>query len=160
MAEIYLLLGGNLGNRQKYLDDTRAMIQQLIGPVVKHSSIYETEPWGFLHETCFFNQVLQVESGLSPEELLKTIKTIEQNSGRVRSVGSYAARTMDIDILFYDDLVFTGHRLTIPHPRLHERKFTLVPLNEIAPDLIHPVLIKTIRQLLADCKDQMTVRQV
>jgi 2-amino-4-hydroxy-6-hydroxymethyldihydropteridine diphosphokinase len=157
VAEIYLLLGGNLGNREKNLERACSMVQQMVGPVIKRSSVYETEPWGFTHESCFLNQVLHVTTRLSPEELLRSVNAIEKQFGRKRTPEKYAARTMDIDVLFYNDLVLSDEQMTIPHPRLHERKFTLVPLYEIAPELIHPVFKKTTEQLLKECKDEMKV---
>jgi len=130
-----------------------------VGTVLKPSSIYETEPWGFTNKNNFLNQVLLVETSLNPYELLKVLKAIETKLGRIRKTQRYSPRCIDIDILFYNDEVYFSDDLVIPHPRLHDRMFTLVPLNEIAPDYLHPILKKTIRELVILCNDKLMVKK-
>ena len=156
---IYLLLGSNLGDRKKQMDEALDLIAEMIGEVTKRSSFYETEPWGFSSEEFFLNIAMQTLTSLSPEEVMRKIDEIEKRFGRERSDSGYSSRTMDIDILFYDDLVLDQEILKIPHPMLKDRRFVLVPLNEIAHELIHPVFLKTIGELLRDCTDTKNVRK-
>jgi 2-amino-4-hydroxy-6-hydroxymethyldihydropteridine diphosphokinase len=156
---LYLLLGSNLGEKKKQMDQAIDLIRVMIGPVTKRSSFYETEPWGFSSEEFFLNIALQTLTSFSPEEVMQKIDEIEKTFGRERSGRGYSSRTMDIDILFYDDLVLDQDILKIPHPRLQDRRFVLVPLDEIAHDLIHPVIRKTIGELLRDCTDSGVVRK-
>lgn len=160
MAEVYLLLGSNVGDRQRFLNEATRLLQERVGPVLKPSSIYETEPWGFKSKGLFLNQVLKIETSLDSCELLKVIKAIETKLGRIRKTQRYSPRCIDIDILFYKNEVYFSDDLVIPHPGLHDRMFTLVPLNEIAPDYLHPILKKTIRELINDCDDKLAVRKV
>ena len=168
---VILLLGSNRGDREKNLLAACAGIQQQIGQVLRISSVYETEPWGFEDSISFYNQALEVETSLSPLEVLDEINDIEKNLGRMREAvscgpdcgcagGSYAPRTIDIDILFYGSRIIFTEELMIPHPRLHERRFTLVPLDEIAPGFVHPVYRKTVSALLQDCTDTSEVKQI
>ncbi|MBB6610818.1 2-amino-4-hydroxy-6-hydroxymethyldihydropteridine diphosphokinase [Pontibacter sp. Tf4] len=159
MPKLYLLLGGNLGNRTLYLQQARETIAQRVGTIVQTSAIYETAAWGKTDQPSFLNQVLEVETNLSAEEVLQTINQIEHDLGRER-LEHWGARVIDIDILFYDNLVQQTQRLTIPHPQLHLRRFTLLPLHEIASNLIHPVLHQTITQLLQVCPDELEVHVV
>jgi 2-amino-4-hydroxy-6-hydroxymethyldihydropteridine diphosphokinase len=124
------------------------------------SSVYESEPWGFVSENAFLNQVLLYETMLTPCEILQTIKTIETENGRIHSKDGYSSRNLDIDILFYDNMVLNSADLTIPHSMLHRRRFTLLPLLEIAPNLVHPVFALNIKQLLEKCKDSGTVNKI
>jgi 2-amino-4-hydroxy-6-hydroxymethyldihydropteridine diphosphokinase len=156
MPSIYLLLGGNLGNRSQYLQQARESICKQVGPTKQVSKLYETAAWGKTDQPSFLNQVLEVETTLSPEQVLQSINIIELELGRIRQE-HWGARVIDIDILFYDDLVQQSQRLTIPHPQLHVRRFTLMPLVEIAPDLEHPVLKQSTKQLLAICPDKLEV---
>ncbi|PCJ89508.1 MAG: 2-amino-4-hydroxy-6-hydroxymethyldihydropteridine diphosphokinase [Flavobacteriales bacterium] len=157
MNTAYLLLGGNLGVRVETLAMTVELIEKRIGQAAKKSSIYETEPWGFQHENKFLNQVIKVKTALLPIELLTKILKIEKQLGRTRNKSQYSARTIDIDILFYNNIIISEKNLQIPHPRLHERKFALVPLCEIASDLFHPILKKSIKKLLENCGDNSQV---
>jgi len=158
MNTIFLLMGSNLLDRLLMLNQAQEQIQTLVGKIKAKSKIYESAPWGFEAQTSFLNQVLIVETDLKPMELLLRIKSIEKDLGRVRTTENYESRTIDIDILFYNDEIIALPELIIPHPQLHKRRFTLVPLAEIAPEFIHPVIKKTIKDLLKDCEDMSTVK--
>ena len=157
---LYLLLGSNLGNKKKNIDDALEMINKRIGLVSNTSSLYETEPWGFTSEDYFLNMAAKVNTLLSPEEVLQQVNNIELVYGRKRQGMGYESRTLDIDILFYDDLILSTGALNIPHPHIAERKFVLVPLNEITKDLIHPVSGNTITELILTCPDSKKVRKL
>ena len=159
MAITYLSLGSNIGDRQKYLEIAKKGIREQIGKIIIESGIYETEPWGFESEDIFLNSVISVETMLDPSEILEIINKIETDCGRKRSHGHYISRTIDIDILFYDQLIIYQAELEIPHPLLHQRRFILIPLNEINPELIHPVNGKKIELLLKECEDKSEVRR-
>lgn len=159
MAKVYFLLGGNLDDREKILSEAISKMRIEVGEVINISSIYETEPWGFEHEFNFLNQVVVLESKLSAIKILDRTQQIEKDLGRVRKKNQYSERTIDIDILFYEDLVIYTDRLIIPHPRMQERAFALVPLLDVAGDLIHPVELKSIKELYANCSDQMNVKK-
>ena len=159
MPKLYLLLGGNLGDRTLYLQQARESIATQVGSITQTSSVYETVAWGKTDQPSFLNQVVEVETILSQEDVLQTINQIEHDLGRIR-VEHWGSRVIDIDILFYDELVQQTQRLTIPHPQLHLRRFTLLPLHEIAPGMIHPVFKKSIAQLLATCPDVLEARVV
>lgn len=154
MAKTFLLIGGNLGNRMKNIFEAKLLIAERIGNICKESSIYESEPWGFSHETNFLNQVLIVETRLNPAAIMLEISYIENKLGRERKGTGYSARTIDVDILFYEqELLFTPS-LTIPHKSLHQRAFVLTPLLEIAPDFVHPLFSLTIKELAVVCADK------
>lgn len=157
MREIFLLTGSNRGDRQEMILRASVLIAEKAGSVLKTSSILETPPWGFTDPVAFLNQALEIETDLPPTQLLSTLHDIETLLGRTRSAQSsgYASRTMDIDILFYGQKIIQTKTLTIPHPRLHERYFALKPLTEIAPGFVHPVLGKTISQLLQQLDHQL-----
>jgi len=154
---VYLLLGSNLGDRLQIMRAARKLIGMEIGHIVSASSIYETAPWGVLDQPSFLNQVLEVATEMTPEEVLRIILDIEHELGRIR-YERWGARVIDIDILYFESLVVDTARLTIPHPRLHERRFTLAPLSEVAPNFIHPILNKNSEQLLAECIDTSEVK--
>lgn len=159
--KVYLLLGSNEGNRKKYLQDAESMISFRIGRIIKHSSVYETEPWGFDDERYFLNQVMVVITQQTPLQLLDKINKIESELGRKRlQSGDYSNRSIDIDILFYGNQVFSTKELKIPHPLIQERRFVLVPMEEVAPEFKHPQLKKTISFLLKECTDNLEVRKI
>lgn len=153
---IFLLLGTNLGDRSQHLAAARALIGAKAGKIVKASAVYLTAAWGKTDQPDFYNQVIEIESILSPDDLLRTTLGIEEAMGRIRTE-TWGARTMDIDILLYGNVIVEREQLTIPHPRMNNRKFTLIPLAEIAAEVIHPVEQKSIRELLALCTDPLEV---
>jgi 2-amino-4-hydroxy-6-hydroxymethyldihydropteridine diphosphokinase len=159
MKIVFLGIGTNLGNRESNLEQAIARIEEYIGRILKSSSIYETEPWGFQAKDEFLNMVVKVETTLTPSGLLGKILMIESLLGRVRGQKRYTSRLIDIDILLYVDLIVNEESLKIPHPLFHERKFVLVPLCEIASEMIHPVLKKSIADLLEICKDTSNVKR-
>lgn len=157
--KVYLGIGTNLGDRGKNVNEALELIKEHIGPVKKVSSLYETEPWGFKSENDFLNMVAEVETKLKPSGLLGRILMIEAQMGRLRGEKKYSSRLIDIDILFYGEKILEAKSLVIPHPKLHERRFVLVPLSEIVPDLVHPKLGKTIKALLEGCPDKSRVKK-
>jgi 2-amino-4-hydroxy-6-hydroxymethyldihydropteridine diphosphokinase len=157
MALAYLLLGSNMGQSKSLLSIAADHIQQKAGPILLKSAIYESEAWGKEDQDPFLNQVLLIESSLSASHLLHSLLQIELQMGRTRSI-KWGARIIDIDILFYDEQQIQLNALTIPHPAIADRRFTLVPLHEIAPDFIHPVHHKSIKTLLLECQDPLMVK--
>lgn len=160
MAKVYLLLGGNLGNRNYYIQKSEQFINRELGEILMKSSIYETEPWGFQHEQNFYNRVVEINTLLKPQELLTKIHTIENDLGRERGIRQYSARTVDIDILFYDNMILNEPNLIIPHSQLHNRRFVLEPLCEIKPGFIHPVMNVSVCDLLFQCEDNLVVNKI
>ena len=144
---VYLALGSNLGNRQENLKQALAALTPQLEVKAK-SHVYETPPWGYEEQPKFFNQAIQGETYLQPEPLLKHLKRLEVALGR-QGTFQNGPRLIDIDILFFDDLILNTATITLPHPRLHERGFVLQPLMDIAPELVHPVLRQSIRELAA-----------
>ncbi len=154
MNALYLITGSNIGDRKKNLKIAANAIEKETGNIVKRSSIYETEPWGNIDQASFYNQVLLVESPFSATEIMKKILVIEKKMGRIRTIKN-AARIIDIDILFFNNEVINEPSLVIPHKEIANRRFVLMPLNELSPELIHPVLKKSIRELLTICNDPL-----
>ena len=160
MSLVYLELGGNIGDTAQYIAEATRRLAAAVGPVRRSSSLYQTEPWGYKNQRDFLNQIVVVETDRSPGEVFEHLQHIERQLGRVRQAHRNAARTIDIDVLFYDDAVIHENDLIIPHPRLHLRSFVLTPLCEIAPELVHPLFEKTIRTLVDECEDTSTVKKV
>jgi 2-amino-4-hydroxy-6-hydroxymethyldihydropteridine diphosphokinase len=158
MNRVYLLTGGNMGNRTANLQAAIDLVSERVGTVAATSSVYETKAWGNAEQPDFLNQVLVIDTALLAQDLMKQLMKIEQEMGRMRHE-KYGPRQIDIDILFYNDAIIKTTDLTIPHPRLHLRNFTLEPLFELAPHLIHPVLGKTIAQLFATSPDTLNVKK-
>jgi 2-amino-4-hydroxy-6-hydroxymethyldihydropteridine diphosphokinase len=157
MRKVFLGLGSNLGDRAKNLDEVKIRIETSIGKIVAASSVYQAEPWGFKSEDDFLNMAICVETNLNPSGLLGRILMIESQMGRVRSGDQFSSRGIDIDILLYENEIIDLAALKIPHPRMHERKFVLVPLCEIGSEVVHPVMNQTIESLLKSCTDSSKV---
>ncbi len=158
MIDVFLLLGSNLGDREAYLQTAVHHIETDIAPVVKKSAIYETQSWGKTDEPDYLNQVIELKTGLQPAVILQKILAIEKLMGRKREI-KWGSRIIDIDILFYGQEVIDEPGLQIPHPELHKRMFTLIPMSEIAPDFIHPVLGKSIFQLKSELNSDLIVKK-
>ena len=152
---VFVLLGSNLGDRELLVNQASKMIGERCGKIVAKSRLYESEPWGFKSEHWFLNQVVKIETALSPDDLMKELLEIEKELGRDRSVPheGYVSRPMDLDILYFGNEIIDTQMVKAPHPRLHERRFTLLPLCDVAPDFVHPVMKKTNLQLLDECQD-------
>jgi len=160
MHKVYLGIGGNIGNKQHNFEKVYQKIEIELGKIIKASSIYESQAWGFQSNDTFWNGVIEISTILSPENLLSGIHSIEKSFGRKRGSKQYSSREMDIDILYFDDIFIGTENLTIPHPRISQRKFVLVPLVEIAPKLNHPLLRLTNIQLLENCTDESEVTKI
>lgn len=154
---VFLGLGTNLGDRENNLLMAVNMIREEIGMEIDCSSVYETEPWGFLSDNPFLNMVVRVTTSLKPQEVLEKTLMIEARLGRRRSKRRYTSRTMDIDILLYGTDVINNENLEIPHPGIAVRRFVLEPLRELAPEMMHPVLKVTFSELLMQCRDKRAV---
>ena len=152
MRKIYLSIGSNKGNRYSFIKEALRLIRKDMGKVILMSKIYETKSWGFQSDD-FLNICIMIKSELLPSELLNKLKIIEERIGRIKNSTKILAREIDIDILFYSDKIVDYEDLIIPHPRLHLRNFVLYPLNDIASDFIHPILLKPINELLEECED-------
>ena len=161
-TKAYILLGSDMGERIRTIEAARKRIEEECGRITKYSSLYESEPWGFKSETMFVNQVIVIETALTPFELLDRTMQIEKSLGRKRNGVSngYSSRTIDIDILFFGKEQISTERLTVPHPRITQRRFTLVPLAEISPHFIHPTEHKTTAKLLKECPDKSAVEKI
>jgi len=159
MNKVYLLIGGNMGSRQGYLEQATQLINAKAGNVVKESSIYETAAWGNTDQPSFLNRALEIHTRCQPDELMNILLSIEEEMGRKR-MEKYGPRIIDIDILFFNDDIVDSPLVTIPHPQVHNRRFALEPMNEIAPGLVHPKFHKTISQLLIECPDPLPVNKI
>lgn len=159
MEEIILLLGSNKGNRISYLSQAVQKISALSKTPIETSSLYESEPWGFETETWFLNMAVLITSDMTPQELIKEVLNIERELGRIRQSGSngYESREIDIDIIFYGSRLIDTSELSVPHPRMHLRRFVLTPVCEICHDFIHPLLSKRVEDLLELCEDKSVV---
>lgn len=158
MAKVVLSIGSNIEPKAANLQEAYLKLSRLAKTKPKSSSVYITQPHGFDSENEFLNQAIFMETGFSPEDMLDNILQIEKSMGRVRNAKETSDRTIDIDILFYNNEVINKKNLVVPHPRLHERNFVLTPLLDIIPDYIHPVLKKSIWELYDECKDMSEVR--
>ncbi len=158
MKDVYLLIGGNMGDRFANMQQAQNQIVLRCGTIINKSGLYETAAWGNSDQPDFLNQVLHIETNLTPYHLLTTILQIENEMGRFRDI-PLGPRTIDIDILFYERSLINEPGLEIPHPRIAIRRFVLVPLNEIAPNYVHPVYKKTVSELLRICEDPLAVNK-
>jgi 2-amino-4-hydroxy-6-hydroxymethyldihydropteridine diphosphokinase len=158
-SSIFILLGSNLGDRNSHLNYARQEISRLAGDIITVSSVYKTDAWGNTEQPAFFNQVIEIQSNLTPKELLFTILKIEKNAGRVREA-KWGPRVLDLDILFFGDTILVSDDLTIPHPQIANRRFTLLPLAEIASTFIHPVTRLTMDKMLQLCTDNLMVKKI
>ena len=159
MGKVYLLLGGNLGDRKMLIANAEDELRKQIGDIVLKSSLYETKAWGREQQPNFLNKALGINTKLNAFEILKIIQNIEVKLGRKR-VEHWGSRTMDIDILFYENEIIDTEDLKIPHPLINMRKFVLSPLLEIIPDFIHPGLKKSVKELYLICEDKLEVTKI
>jgi len=158
MNKSYLLIGGNTGNRSGYLRQAAAFINQFAGTITRYSAVYETAAWGKTDQEAFLNQALELETSREAAPLMQILLHIEEQMGRKR-LEKYGPRVIDIDMLLYNDAIISSPLLTVPHPELAGRRFALEPLNEIAGPYVHPIVKKTIAQLLAECPDPLPVKK-
>lgn len=158
--DVFLSIGTNIGDLNNNIRFAKDKIEKKIGKIVKQSAVYETSPWGFESKNNFYNQVIKISTFLNPYILLGEIKDVEREMGRKteKNDGVYLSRIIDIDILFYGDQLISSGDLIIPHKFLQDRLFVLVPLNEIAPDFVHPLLNKRITTLLKQCTDKSEIK--
>jgi 2-amino-4-hydroxy-6-hydroxymethyldihydropteridine diphosphokinase len=158
LAKAYLSLGSNLGNKLRFLKEAISKIGEADKITINRvSSVYETQPVGYEEQEWFLNLVVEIKTSLVPRDLLDHVLSVEDQMGRRREI-KWGSRNIDIDILLYDNQIIQSDHLTLPHPRMHERRFMLLPLAEIAPKLLHPKLKKTTEELLEDCEDKSEVR--
>ena len=159
MSQVHILLGGNIGEREKVFEKAISNISNTIGPIIKSSSYYETAAWGIEDQPPFLNQVIIVDSLHSPHFILNTLLEIEKSLGRIR-FQKWAERVIDLDILFIETQIIETSDLIVPHPFIQERRFTLIPLVEISPDFQHPIFKKSLSELLIDCTDKLEVAKI
>jgi len=151
-------LGSNLDDRFELLQRAKEEISSAIGNITRESSVYESEPWGFQSERSFLNQVVRIETDYDPGQVMQGILEIETKLGRIRSDDNgYESRLIDIDILFYNNEIISEDMLTVPHPKIPERMFTLLPLFEMDMHMIHPGSRKSISDLMKECPDKLSV---
>jgi 2-amino-4-hydroxy-6-hydroxymethyldihydropteridine diphosphokinase len=158
MNKTYLLLGSNIGNPKKQLLKAITLIEKQIGKITRRSSLYSTAAWGNTDQPDFLNQVIIIETRLTATQTMKTILQIEKKMGRLRTVKN-APRIIDIDILFFNKEMINGTGLRVPHPQIQNRRFVLVPLNELSPNFKHPVLKRSVHQLFIHCPDKLNVKK-
>lgn len=158
MNKTYLLLGSNMGNSKKLLAAAAKHIRKQIGLVTRQSGLYSTAAWGNTQQPDFLNQVIVVQTKLTAQQTIQTILSIEKEMGRVRTVKN-APRIIDIDILFFNKDIIKEKNLEVPHPHIPNRRFVLIPLNELSPNLKHPVFQQSIHYLLENCKDPLNVKK-
>ena len=159
MNAAYLLIGGNLGDRLANLHAAKEAMAERFGQATKASAVYETAAWGLQHQPAFLNQAVEISTPLRAEQVLEQLLQIERSLGRIRNE-KYGPRLIDIDILLFNNEVIDRPGLKVPHPQMPNRRFVLTPLNEIAADIVHPVLQKTVAQILADCPDPLSVNKI
>lgn len=159
MKRVFLLLGSNQGDRKMALQTARERLADKAGKIIQASSVYRTGAWGNTEQPDFFNQAIEIATPLSPDDLLKACLEAETGMGRKR-LEKWGERVIDIDLLFYGDVVLSHETLQVPHPHIPFRRFTLAPLAEIAPEFVHPSLDKTVRQLLEECHDSLPVERI
>ena len=155
-----LCLGSNLGDRKSNLSAAIFSLEQRVGPILSKSSVYESEPWGMDSDMQFYNQCISLSTALGPLELMEQITGIEKEMGREGSRGDYTDRVIDIDILFFGNAKIDTDDLIIPHPRISERRFVLVPLLEIYPDMINPSNLEKFQDTLDSCSDLLSVKKI
>ena len=156
---VIISLGSNLGDRINFLRQAIELMQAKMGSIGLMSAVYETPPWGFETDNSFLNMCLELNTKLKPLELLDGLKSIESELGREKSVGTtYSSRIIDLDIILYNQVIFSCETLTVPHPRYTGRRFVLQPLNDIAPNRIDPITHLSISQLLANCNDRSEIQ--
>lgn len=159
MNKAYLLIGGNLGDREINLSTARTLIGEQCGTITATSSLYETAPWGNTDQPAFLNQALELDTMLNARQLIRRLLKVEKSMGRTREE-KYGPRLIDIDIILYNDEKHNYHFLKLPHPEMQNRRFVLAPLAEIAATVVHPVLNKTIAELLEECPDLLPVKKI
>jgi 2-amino-4-hydroxy-6-hydroxymethyldihydropteridine diphosphokinase len=159
VQKVFILLGSNQGQRKQFLQKAIVKMEDRCGNILNESSIYETAAWGQTKQAAFLNKVVVLQTKLPADELMKTLLQIEQELGRTRTE-KYGPRTIDLDILFYDDLIYHSSIVTLPHPAIQDRRFVLIPLAELSPNKVHPVYKKTIITLLKECADDLAVTKL
>lgn len=157
---LVLAFGGNVGDVQSTFDLALKEVEEQLGPLIRRSHLYKSEPWGFSEQPWFINMIAEFRTSLSPIECLDKCQAIEKINGRVRKTNQYAERTLDLDILFFDQIVMETDRLTIPHPKIATRRFILVPLCETWPTLRHPKAECSVNELMTNCTDPLQVVRI